>query len=59
MVMGLSGSSQSTLVRLLNLLIEPSAGRILVDGWTSRSCPTRNCGRCAAKTSAWCSSRLP
>ncbi len=30
-VMGLSGSGKSILVRLLNLLIEPTAGRILVD----------------------------
>ena len=31
-VMGLSGSGKSTLVRLLNLLIKPTLGRILVDG---------------------------
>jgi glycine betaine/proline transport system ATP-binding protein len=31
-VMGLSGSGKSTLVRLLHLLIEPTAGRNLVDG---------------------------
>ncbi len=31
-VMGLSGSGKSTLIRCLNRLIEPSAGRILVDG---------------------------
>ena len=31
-VMGLSGSGKSTLVRMLNLLIAPTAGRILIDG---------------------------
>jgi len=31
-IMGLSGSGKSTMVRMLNGLIEPSAGRILIDG---------------------------
>ncbi|MDO5693482.1 MAG: glycine betaine/L-proline ABC transporter ATP-binding protein ProV [Pseudomonadota bacterium] len=31
-VMGLSGSGKSTLVRMFNRLIEPTAGRIVVDG---------------------------
>ncbi|SLN25950.1 quaternary amine ABC transporter ATP-binding protein [Oceanibacterium hippocampi] len=31
-VMGLSGSGKSTLIRCLNRLIDPTAGRILVDG---------------------------
>jgi len=31
-VMGLSGSGKSTIVRMLNRLIEPSAGKVIVDG---------------------------
>ena len=31
-IMGLSGSGKSTMVRLLNRLIEPSAGKVIVDG---------------------------
>lgn len=31
-IMGLSGSGKSTIVRMLNRLIEPSAGKVLVDG---------------------------
>ncbi|BDQ33355.1 glycine betaine/L-proline ABC transporter ATP-binding protein ProV [Pseudodesulfovibrio portus] len=31
-IMGLSGSGKSTIVRLLNRLIEPTAGRVIVDG---------------------------
>jgi glycine betaine/proline transport system ATP-binding protein len=31
-IMGLSGSGKSTIVRMLNRLIEPSAGKVFVDG---------------------------
>ena len=32
-IMGLSGSSKSTLIRHLNRLIEPTCGDIIIDGW--------------------------
>ncbi len=31
-IMGLSGSGKSTIVRMLNRLIEPTAGKVIVDG---------------------------
>ncbi len=31
-IMGLSGSGKSTIVRMLNRLIEPTAGQVYVDG---------------------------
>ncbi|MGB6100516.1 MAG: glycine betaine/L-proline ABC transporter ATP-binding protein ProV [Comamonas sp.] len=37
-VMGLSGSGKSTLVRLLNRLIAPTSGRVLVDGENILDC---------------------
>ncbi len=37
-VMGLSGSGKSTLVRMLNGLIRPSSGQILIDGDDIASC---------------------
>ncbi|WP_028587386.1 quaternary amine ABC transporter ATP-binding protein [Desulfocurvus vexinensis] len=36
-VMGLSGSGKSTLVRCVNRLLEPSAGRVLIDGTDIRT----------------------
>ena len=31
-IMGLSGSGKSTMVRMINRLVEPTAGELLVDG---------------------------
>jgi len=41
-VMGLSGSGKSTQVRMLNRLIEPTRGKVLVDGKDVITCPPRN-----------------
>src|SRR5690606_30781949 len=40
-VMGLSGSGKSTLVRMLNGLIAPTSGSILIDGTDVASCGNR------------------
>jgi glycine betaine/proline transport system ATP-binding protein len=40
-IMGLSGSGKSTMIRLLNRLIEPSAGKIVLDGRDLVTMPTR------------------
>ena len=48
-VMGLSGSGKSTLIRCLTRLIEPTSGRILLDGEDVESRPVSSaCGSCAA-----------
>lgn len=36
-IMGLSGSGKSTLIRLFNRLIDPTDGRIMIDGQPFRS----------------------
>jgi glycine betaine/proline transport system ATP-binding protein len=41
-VMGLSGSGKSTLARMINRLIEPTAGRVLLDGVDVTAMPGRD-----------------
>ena len=40
-IMGLSGSGKSTLVRHLNRLLEPTAGRVIIDGVDVMSLPRK------------------
>jgi glycine betaine/proline transport system ATP-binding protein len=49
-VMGLSGSGKSTLIRLLTRLIEPTSGRVVMNG------EEITCASCAGGTCRWCSS---
>ena len=57
-IMGLSGSGKSTMVRLLNRLIEPARGA-LIDGEILPTSSTPNSVRCAEKRLRWSSSPLP
>ncbi len=41
-VMGLSGSGKSTLIRCINRLVEPTAGRLLIDGRDVTRLPKRD-----------------
>lgn len=57
-IMGLSGSGKSTMVRLLNRLIEPTRGQVIIDGEDIAKYRKVNYARCAEIKSAWCSSHL-
>ncbi len=52
-IMGLSGSGKSTMVRLLNRLIEPTRGQVLIDGSISPKCRMPSCARCVARKLRW------
>lgn len=48
-IMGLSGSGKSTMVRLLNRLIEPTRGQVLIDGVDIAKISDAEPVRCAEK----------
>ncbi|SQC15585.1 L-proline glycine betaine ABC transport system permease ProV [Klebsiella pneumoniae] len=52
-IMGLSGSGKSTMVRLLNRLIEPTRGQVLIDGVDIAKCRMPSCARCVARKLRW------
>lgn len=49
-IMGLSGSGKSTLLRHINRLIEPTSGRVAVNGQDIRRMDSRELSRLRAKT---------
>ncbi len=64
-VIGSSGSGKSTMLRCINFLEQPNAGRIFVDGEEVRTqiaktvrcvCPTRSSCNACAPSCPWCSS---
>ena len=55
-VMGLSGSGKSTLVRTLIRLIEPTAGRVEIDGRDVTAASRAELLQLRRHTSRWCSS---
>ncbi len=58
-IMGLSGSGKSTMVRLFNRLIEPTAGTIFLNGREITGLSDKDLLQVAARTWAWCSSPSP
>lgn len=52
-IMGLSGSGKSTMVRLLNRLIEPTRGQVLIDGVDIAKMSDPSCARCVARKLRW------
>ena len=56
-VMGLSGSGKSTLIRLLTRLIEPTSGRVVINGEDITGADDGAAARAApAPRRRWCSS---
>ncbi len=42
-IMGLSGSGKSTMIRMINRLIEPTSGKVLIDGENLTDLSKKNC----------------
>ena len=53
-IMGLSGSGKSTLVRHFNRLLEPTAGKIEIEGTDVMALARESCKPFATARSAWC-----
>lgn len=58
-IMGLSGSGKSTMVRLLNRLIEPTRGQVLIDGVDIAKISDAELREVRRKRLRWSSSPLP
>jgi len=58
-VMGLSGSGKSTLVRHINRLLEPTLGKILIDGQDVMALEKNQLQEFRNKKLVWCFKILP
>ena len=52
-IMGLSGSGKSTRVRLLSRLIEPTSGKVVLEGRDIAPMSTPNCVKCGVERWQW------